>query len=174
MLKKKAMCIILIKNTAKNANHHLRLQQTLIFLLVAWRLAPSEERALVSITLTPAVNTCWCSIFKRRCPRPGKLESVRLADAQLCCGPWRWCGLESAESTSPGGGPGLVCCKFWLSQPQFHQHCSVDVKNKWVQCFPSVYIPASFRVWVSVLQLDQVPSRERVTVASCAWVPLGI
>ena len=34
MLKKKAMCIILIKNTAKNANHHLRLQQTLIFLLV--------------------------------------------------------------------------------------------------------------------------------------------
>ena len=28
------MCIILIKNTAKNANHHLRLQQTLIFLLV--------------------------------------------------------------------------------------------------------------------------------------------
>lgn len=85
--------------------------------LGAWRLAPSEERALVAITLTPAVNACWCSIFKRRCPWPGKLESVRPADAQLCCGPWRRCGLESTESPSPRGGPGLVCCKFWLSRP---------------------------------------------------------
>ena len=125
--------------------------------LRSWRLAPSEGRAFVSIPLTPAVNTCWCSIFKRRCPCSGKLESIRPADAQLCCGHWRWCGLEPAESTSPRGGPGLVCCKFWHCRPQFHQHCSVGVKNKWrVQCFPSVYIPASFHVCVSVLQLIKI------------------
>lgn len=142
--------------------------------LMSWRLAPSEGRALVSIPVTPAVNTCWCSIFKRRCPWPGKLGSVRPADAQLCCGHWRWCGLESTEPTSPRGGPGLVCWKFWLSRPQCHQHCSVGVKNKGVQCFPSVYIPASFCVCVGVLQLDQDssrPERENYSGIVCLSAP---
>lgn len=56
--------------------------------LMFWRLALSEGKVLVSTPLTPAVNTCWCSILKGRCPWLGQSGSVGPAEAPLCSGHW--------------------------------------------------------------------------------------
>lgn len=111
-------------------------------------------------------------VFKCRCSWPGQSGSVCPAEAWRCSGHWRQCGLGSNESTSLGVDLGLVC-KFWLSRPQFLQHCRVGMRNKQdteVQHLTSLCIPASSHVLR--LGWDSSPSEgERSRGTACLRAP---
>lgn len=118
--------------------------------LGAWRLAPSGGEGPLLQLWPCSKRLCWCSIFKRRCPWPGKLSLLDLL-TPACCGPLKmvWSGIN------------------WIPQPQ---------KRTWASFLQVLTLSTSSFINIVVLvwrikRVQGFPS-EIFLVPSClCWYP---